>query len=210
MPHRARHGLVDEIGLVERVLARRVVVIGVERERCLIRRYRSATERGGSAGTAGKYVLVSPVVVGVVRPVPDGQSVAEIVVDDGHAGLHVDMRIVVKRTAEECREIAIRRERRGGIEARRAARKPLRGIAAIGQAVVMIGLIAQLDRGIVGRLQRDRGIEAIAFEVAILAERIAVFIKRIQTHRDVFIDRLSCVEARRACRRRIRSASAAS
>ena len=58
----------------------------------------------------------------------------------------------------------------------------------------MIELIAQLDRGIIGRLERDRGIEAIAFEVAILAERIAVFIKRIQTHGDVFIDRLTCVE----------------
>src|SRR5882672_8380798 len=152
MPHRARYGLVDEIGLVERVLSRRVVVIGVERERCLIRCYRSATERGRGTGTAGIYVLVSPVVIGIVRPVPDGQSVTKIVVDDGHAGLHLDLGIVEVRAAEERRQVAIRREWCGGIEARRSTRNSLRRVAAIGQTEVVIELVAQLDLGIVSRL----------------------------------------------------------
>src|SRR4051794_18414975 len=107
MPYRTCHGLVGEVGLVEGVLARCVVLVGVESERCQIRCYRSASERGGSAGAAGIDVLVSPVVVGVDRPVPDGQSVTEIVLDDGHAGLYVDMGVVVERTAEETRQIAI-------------------------------------------------------------------------------------------------------
>ena len=67
VPHRAGRGLVDEVGLVERVLARRVVLIGVQRKRCLIRRYRAATERGRRAGAAGIDVLVAAVVVGIDR-----------------------------------------------------------------------------------------------------------------------------------------------
>ena len=46
--------------------------------------------------------------------------------DDGHAGLHLDFGAVVDRAAEKGREIAVRRERHRWIEACRPARNALR------------------------------------------------------------------------------------
>ena len=114
--------------------------------------------------------------------------------DDGHAGLHLDLGIVVDRAAKEGREIAVRRERRGRIEARRSARQALRGIAAIGEAEVVVEFVAQLDLGIVGRLQRHRRIDAVALEMAVVAEGIAAFVDGVEAHRDVLVDRLTGIQ----------------
>ena len=114
--------------------------------------------------------------------------------DDGHAGLHLDLGTVVERITKEGRKVAVGRERRGRIEARRAAGKPLRGVAAIGKAEVVIEFVAQFDLGIVSRLKGHRRIETVALEVAVVAESITAFVEGIETHRDVFVDGLTCVQ----------------
>ena len=58
----------------------------------------------------------------------------------------------------------------------------------------MIEFVAQLDLGVVGRLQRHRRIDAVAFEMAVVAERVAVLVEGVEAHRDVFVDRLAGIE----------------
>ncbi|OIQ68161.1 hypothetical protein GALL_502510 [mine drainage metagenome] len=111
--------------------------------------------------------------------------------DHGHPGLHVGQRVVVLRTAVERRKIAVQREGRGGIKERtRSGRR----IAPVGHFLVVIEFVAQLDPGVVIRLQRDGRIESEAFQVSVIAEGIASFVERIQTHGDVVVDSLAGIE----------------
>ena len=184
MQHRSGRGLVYKVGLVEGVLARRLVLVGRQRYQGLGRVY-CATRID---------VAVTAVVVGIDGAVPYRQAIAEIVVDDGHAGLHFDLGGVVDRAAEKGRNVAIGRERPGRVEPRRArAGQPLRGVAAIGEPEVVVEFVAQLDLGIVGRLQRHRRVDAVALEVAVLPEGVAVLVHRVEAHRDVLVDRLACI-----------------
>ena len=114
MKRRAGRGLVDEIGLVEDVVAVGVMLVGAEIDRGI-----GGIDRAAQRAVGGIDVLVEFLVVGGDRPVPHRQPVFEIVLDDGHAGLHVGERDIEGRAAEEHRQVAIRRERGRRIEARR-------------------------------------------------------------------------------------------
>ncbi len=177
---RTGHRLVDEVRLVERVFAVGDVIVGAVVERAV-----------GGDRTARIDVLVGAVEVRVQRRILDGQPVAEVVLDHGHPGLHVGIGIVVDRAAEECGEIAVRRKRRRRIETRpRADRR----IAAIGKLLVVIKFVAELDLGIVVRLQRHGRIESVAFEMPVIAEGVAAFVESIQTHGDVVVHGLAGIE----------------
>ncbi|MBA7475423.1 hypothetical protein ES707_10793 [subsurface metagenome] len=95
--------------------------------------------------------------------------------------------LLLERAAEERSEVAIGRERHGGIEAGGAAGNALRGIAAVGEAEVVVELVGQLDLGVVGRLQRHGRIEAVTLEVAVVAEGVAVLVEGVQPDRDVLV-----------------------
>ena len=58
----------------------------------------------------------------------------------------------------------------------------------------MIELVGELDLGVVGRLQRNGRVDAVALEVAVLTERVAVFVEGVEPHGDVLVHRLSGVE----------------
>ena len=178
---RTGHRLVDEVGLVECVFAVGDVVIGIVAERAGRQRDRAARID----------VLVAAVEVRIDRRILDGEPASEVVLDHGHRGLHIRVGVVVDRTAEEGREIAVRRERRRWIETGAGAD---RRVAAIGDFPVVIEFVAQLDLGIVVRLQRDRRVESVALEMAVIAERVAALIKCIEAHRDIFVHRLPGVE----------------
>src|SRR5581483_2689268 len=91
----------------------------------------------GERAVARVHILIELLVVGRDGAVPDRQAVIEIMLDDGHAGLYGGDGLIEARAAEEGGEIAVRRKRRRRIEAARAADHLLRGIAAIGGAVVV-------------------------------------------------------------------------
>lgn len=111
-----------------------------------------------------------------------------------NAGLHGRLRGVEAGAAEEGLEIAVRRERCRRIESRDAAGKALRGIAAIGGAAVVVIFVGQLDLGEVVGLQRNGRVDAVAFEMVEVAERIAALVEHVQPGGDVLIDGLSCIE----------------
>src|SRR6185312_14038223 len=159
--------LVDKVSLVEGVFARCIVLIGIQRNLRLIRRHRAATGRRRRTGAARIDVTVAAVVVGIDRAVSYGQAVAEIMVDYGHGGLHLDLGTIVDRAAKDRREIAVGRERRRGIETRRTARQSLRGIAAIRQTEVVVEFVTELDLGVVVRFQRYGRVDAVALEMAV-------------------------------------------
>ena len=115
-------------------------------------------------------------------------------VDDGHAGLNGGLRRVERRAAEERLEVPVRRKRRRRIEARRAAGKALRGIAAVGRAVVVEIFVAQPDLGVVVGLQRDGRIEAVALQMVEVAECVAALVEDVQARGDVFVDGLARIE----------------
>ncbi len=179
VPHRAGHRLVDEVGLVEGVLAIGDVVIGAVGERAVVH------------GAAGKDILVTAVEVRDHGRVPARQPVAEIVLDDHHGRIGIDPRVVVLRAAEKRAEIAVRHEWRGRIEARARAD---RGIAAVGGFLVMIIFEAELDRGVVVRLQRHGRIDAVALELVEVAKRVGTFVEGVETHGDVLVHGLPRVE----------------
>ncbi len=54
--------------------------------------------------------------------------------------------------------------------------------------------VAHLDLGIVARPERKRRIDSIAFEVAIVAERVAGFVERVEPRRHVLVDALADVD----------------
>ena len=80
---------VDEVGLIDEVLAVGFVVIGRVVE-CRI----GGVHRASQRPVTGVDVLVEFLVVGKERPVLHGQSAAEVVLDKGHQGLHVGARDV--------------------------------------------------------------------------------------------------------------------
>ena len=70
----------------------------------------------------------------------------------------------------------------------------LRGIAAIGGAFVVKIFVRELDLGGVVRLQRHGRIDAVALDLAEIAERVGAFVEGVEAHRHVFVDRLSGIE----------------
>lgn len=191
--HRTGRRLVGEVGLVEGVLARRVVLIGVERDLALVGRDGAAA--CSAAGAAGIDVAIAAVVVGVERGILHRQPVAEIMLDHGGAGLQLDLGAVVARIAEEFRQVAIRRERHGRIEPGRAETgKPDRWIAAIGEPEVVVEFVGQLDLGVVIRLQGHGRVEAIALELAEIAKGVAAFVESVQPDGDIVVDGLAGIE----------------
>ena len=139
-------------------------------------------------------ILIELLVIGEDRPVLDRQSVLEIVLDDGHGGLHLGARHIQGRAAEERRKISVRRERRRRIETRRPPGGRLRGIAAIGRAFVVEIFVREFDLGVVVGLQRHRRVDAVALDPAEVAERVGSLVEGVDAHGDVFIDRLAGIE----------------
>ena len=117
---RPREAFVDEVGIVEDVLAIRHVIVGGAIERGIGR-----IDRARQRAVAGIDVLIEFLEVGEIRPVLRRQSVFEIVVDEGHRGLHRGPRNVEIGAAEERGQVAIGGKRKRRIEARRcmAARR---------------------------------------------------------------------------------------
>jgi hypothetical protein len=162
--------------------------------RAKIERGIGGVDRARQRTVGGIDVLVEFLVVGGDGPVPDRQSILEIVLNDGHAGLHVGARDVERGAAVEYREVAVRRERRRRIEPGRAAGRRLRGIAAIGRALVVKIFVAQFDLGVVVGLQRHRRIDAVALDRAEIAKRIGAFVERVEANGDIFVDGLPGIE----------------
>src|SRR5262249_9869112 len=105
--------LVDEVGLVEDVVAIGDVVVGAEIEK-RVGGIDTAVERA-----VGRIdVLIILLVVGGDGAIPYREPVAEVVVDDGHSGLHRGNGLVQGRTAKEDRVVTVRSEWSRGIEAR--------------------------------------------------------------------------------------------
>ncbi len=184
---RPGEGLVGEVGLVDQVVAIGGVLV------------RGAIERGvGGVHRRSRIdVLVEFLEVGVHRRILHGQSVFEVVIDHGHGGRRVDAGDIVDRAAEEGRQVAVRCEGRRRIEARCAAGNAgnsLRWVATVGGALVVEILVAQLDAGGVVRLQRHRRIDAIAFELAEVAEGVRSLVERIDPGRDMLVDGLAGIE----------------
>ena len=177
-------GLVDEIGVVEGVVAIGLVVVGraVEGESDRI-------DRASQRAVAGIDVLIELLVVGKVRAVFHRQPVSEIVVDEPHQGVHIGLRQIQIRAAVERGQVAVRGERRGRVETGRSrhARRQ-RGIATIGRALVMEIFVAQSDLGAVVRPERHGRIDAPALEPAELPEGVAFLVHAVEAHGDVLVD----------------------
>src|SRR6185312_7822056 len=76
----------------------------------------------------------------------------------------------------------------------RGARQCLRGITAVGRAVVVEIFVGQLDlRAVVGR-QRNRRINAVTLEMVEVAEGVGAFIEDVQPRGDVLVDRLPRIQ----------------
>lgn len=146
------------------------------------------------------------IVVGVKRLALHRQSVFKIVFDLRHRRLHVRCRDVEERAAEECRQIAVRREWRGwtvahgrgidggGRAGQRQTERRVRWIAAIVGALIVIIFVGQFDLGGVVRRHRHGRVDAVTLELAVVAERVGAFVERVHANRKILTDRLTCIE----------------
>ena len=158
-------GLVDEIGLVEDVVAVGLVVVGRAVEGQSVR-----IDRAGERAVAGIDVLIELLVVGIVRAVFHRQPVAEIVVDEPHQCVHVGHRHIQIRAAVERGQVAVRGERRGRVElVDPVTLVACEGLPRSAVRVVVEILVAESDLGAVVRPVRQGRIDAPALEPAVIA-----------------------------------------
>ena len=112
--HRPCEALVEEVGIVEGVLAIGHVIVGGAIEQGIGR-----IDRPRQRAVAGIDVLIEFLEVGQIRPVLRRQSVFEIVVDEDHRGVHGGPRNVERGAAVVRGQVAVRSERKRRIERRR-------------------------------------------------------------------------------------------
>jgi hypothetical protein len=193
---RSGEALVDEVGIVERIVAVGRVIVGRAIERRI-----GGVHRSRQRAIAGIDVLVEFLEAGIVAPVSHRQSIAEVVVEEAHHGLHGGLRAIQCRAAEERGEVAIGSKRSRRIETRRCRRdvaQPLRRVAAIGDAAVVEILVAQPHLGVRAHLVGERRIDPVAIEPVELPEAVASLVHGIQARGEVLVDGLAGVEGEAA------------
>ena len=143
--HRTGESFVEEIGLIDEILAVGSMVISREIERGV-----GGFTAPDSGSIAGIDVLVKFLVVGEDCRVLHRQSISKIVIDEGHRLLHVGpCNIEIRATEKRC-QVSVGCEWRGRIETgrrRRHGAKRLRRIAAVGGALIVKIFVAELDLG---------------------------------------------------------------
>jgi len=107
---RPRIDFIDEVGVVEGILAVRHVIVGGAIERGIGR-----IDRPRQRAVAGIDVLIELLEVGKIGPVLRRQSVFEIVVDKGHHGVHGGLRAVEIGAAVVRGQVTGGSERKGRI-----------------------------------------------------------------------------------------------
>ena len=64
----------------------------------------------------------------------------------------------------------------------------------------MVEFVTQLDLGVVVRFQRYGRVDAVALEMAVVTEGVAVLVHRVEAYRDVLVHCLASIQPLRACR----------
>lgn len=157
----------DQVGLVEGIVADGGVIIGLDADR-----------RAGRIDTGREDVLVELVIIGDARAVAKGHTVVEPVLDKGLEGVDLGEGRAARRVAEEGRTVG--RDRVAGA----AGGNAVAGDATIGDALVLVELIADGDQGSVAGAEGEGGVEALALIGHAVAIAGRVFVQAGNAERD--------------------------
>src|SRR4249919_1909656 len=151
----------DEVSLAEQILAGRAIVVAIEGHgpRALIE-------------VGREDVLIEFVEVTVGRPIAEREAVTQFMLDRQHADMGVDLGKALVGVAEEDAVEALQRLVQCHLVGDRWD-------AAIGSAAVVEIFVAEVDPGPLTRLDSDRRIHTVAFQVNMVPEAVAILIKAI-------------------------------